>query len=85
MLGTKQQRFEVLLEEIKHEVHVTHEQVSDLMGLKPRVYKLSEDMADVKMKVDLIIGSLKEKAPVSRVNEIDARLRVVEQKHSVVA
>ena len=54
MLGSKKERFEVLLEDIKSEVHVVLERVDDLAKLEPKVDTLTKDMEIVKDDVAAI-------------------------------
>jgi len=84
MLGDKKQRFELILEDIQSEVHITHEQVSDLMELKPIVLKLSEDMDVVKSDIEIMKGLLKRKVDVEEFEALVRRVSNLENKRQLV-
>ncbi len=80
MLGTPQQQFEVILEDIRSEVHMVHEQTSDLLSLKPIVQKLSEDMEIVKTDVEIMKGLLKRKVDLEEFEALTKRVAHLESK-----
>ena len=80
LLGTPQQQFEVILEDIRSEVHMVHEQTSDLLSLKPIVQKLSEDMEIVKTDVEIMKGLLKRKVDLEEFEALTKRVAHLESK-----
>lgn len=79
-LATKKERFEVLLEEIRSEVHVVHEQTSDLMQLKPKVDQLIEDVAIIKTDIEIMKGLLKRKVDTEEFEALESRVRRLENR-----
>jgi len=75
-LVTKKQRFEILLEEIRSEVHVVHEQTSDLLELKPIVKKHTEQLEKIQDDVDILKSGHRDHS--ERLGRIESK----QQEHS---
>ena len=80
LLGSQQQQFEVILEDINGKFDFLVESTTELMKLPPKVDQLIDDMAIVKTDIEVMKGLLKRKVDLEEFEALTKRVAHLENK-----